>query len=327
MRMTILAGLSEIVLLAAVNVCGQTVATNKLAAHTYEVPGGFLPEREPDGNTYVLEGKSGLTVIDTGRHPEHRLAIEALARQLHKPVVAIVNTHWHLDHVSGNAGLRAAFPGLKVYASGAIDDALTGFLADSAVESRHYLASGKVNATTAEEMRLDLATIENGTALKPDVVIDGTRDVTLGGLKLRLHLAKDAATAGDVWVFDAATQTVFVGDLVTFPAPFLDTACSQGWSDALAEVEKTPFRNAAPGHGPVLTRVDFEGYRKAFDALMACSKTEAKAESCADAWIDATAAMGGLSSNDKARGREMTVYYVSDVLRANGGNSKYCAKR
>jgi glyoxylase-like metal-dependent hydrolase (beta-lactamase superfamily II) len=291
------------------------------------VPGGFLPGREPDGNTYVLRGNKGLTVIDTGRHAAHREKIEALADSLHAPVVAIINTHWHLDHVSGNPELRAKYPGVKVYASAAINDALTGFLADSAAQARRALQEQKLDAVTQEEMRIDLATFDNGAALKPDVVVESSRDVVLGGLRLELHLAKDAATAGDLWVYDPATRMAFVGDLVTFPAPFLDTACSSGWSAALTDVSKTTFERAAPGHGPVLSRAEFATYRGAFDALIACSASKTSAGSCADAWIGAVAPLGKLTAEEKAQGREMTVYYVADVLRPNGGNSRYCAKK
>ncbi len=305
---------------------GHAEDTPKLAAKIYEIPGGILPGRQPDGNTYVIEGKHGLTVIDTGRHPDHRLAIETLAKQLHKPIVAIINTHWHLDHVSGNPGLKATYPNAKVYASSAIDGALTGFLVDSADEARKAIDSGKLDASTVEEIRLDLATVEHGEALKPDVVVDGPRRITDGGVRLDLHLAKDAATAGDVWVFDPTSKVVFVGDLVTFPAPFLDTACGQGWISALEEVEKISFRQVAPGHGPVLTRAELERYHGAFDALLVCSKTTAKAGVCADAWVGAVADMGKMSAEDKAQAHGMTAYYVSDVLRPNGGNSKYCAK-
>src|SRR4051812_44819201 len=97
-----------IALLWVGSVCAQSAPL--IAPHTYEVPGGFLPGREPDGNTYVLKGKGGLTLIDTGRHAAHRAKIEALAGELHAPVVAIVNTHWHLDHVSGNPELRSKYP-------------------------------------------------------------------------------------------------------------------------------------------------------------------------------------------------------------------------
>lgn len=49
-----------------------------------------------------------------------------------RPIVAIVNTHWHLDRdVSGNRRVKAAYPGARLYTTRAIDRALAdgGFLA------------------------------------------------------------------------------------------------------------------------------------------------------------------------------------------------------
>ena len=106
-----------------------STAVPLIAPHTYEIAGGMVPGREPDGNTYILEGPSGLTVIDTGRHAAHRIKIENFAAEKRAPIVAVINSHWHLDHVSGNIGLRKAYPNVKVYASAAVNEALTGFLA------------------------------------------------------------------------------------------------------------------------------------------------------------------------------------------------------
>jgi hypothetical protein len=55
----------------------------------------------------------------------------------------VINSHWHLDRVSRNIGLRKDYPGMKVYASAAISEALTGFLAKSAESSRKTLAGDK----------------------------------------------------------------------------------------------------------------------------------------------------------------------------------------
>src|SRR4051794_33232491 len=118
-----------------------------IAPHTFKITGEVIPGREPDGNTYLLESKKGLTVIDTGRHESHRKKIELFAQQRGVPIVAVINSHWHLDHVSGNIGLRKAYPGIKVYGSGAINDALTGFLAKSAESSRQMLSTGKLDPT------------------------------------------------------------------------------------------------------------------------------------------------------------------------------------
>jgi len=185
--------------------------------------------------------------------------------------VAVINSHWHLDHVSGNIGLRKAYPGIKVYGSGAINDALTRFLAKSAESSRQMLATGKLDPVEREELTTDLATIASGEALKPDVVLSHAETLAIGGRKLQIHVAKDAATAADVWVFDPSSGVVFVGDLVTFPAAFLDTACANGWKKALEEVERVPFRIVAPGHGPLLSRKHFRAYFQAFEKLLSCS--------------------------------------------------------
>ena len=108
------------------------------------VPGGFPPDRQPDGNSVIFAAPEGLIVVDTGRHSSQREAILALARAQKKEIVAIVNTHWHLDHVSGNPDLRAAYPGLRVYASDAIDGALKNFFPSSVKDSAAYLDDPKI---------------------------------------------------------------------------------------------------------------------------------------------------------------------------------------
>jgi glyoxylase-like metal-dependent hydrolase (beta-lactamase superfamily II) len=77
--------------------------------------GAILPGRGPDGNTIVFDAPEGLVVVDTGRHDWHSAAILALARERGRPIVAILNTHWHLDHSSGNGRIKAAFPDAPVY--------------------------------------------------------------------------------------------------------------------------------------------------------------------------------------------------------------------
>ncbi len=210
--------------------------------------------QQPDGNSIVMIGPRGSVVFDTGRHKAQSDAIEALLRETGKPLVAIVNSHWHLDHVSGNPRLKADYPQAQVWASDAIDGALTGFLKRGADDNRAAIAEGKASAAELDERKIDLATVEAGTNLKPDHVVTGTRAVKLGGRRLELHLARRAATEGDVWLYDPAHKRAIVGDLVTFPAPFLDNRLPQGLEGrtrrgcghALRVTRPRPW----PGHGP-----------------------------------------------------------------------------
>jgi len=296
----------------------------EVAPGTWMIPGGILPDRQPDGNSVVFEAPEGLVVVDTGRHAWHREAILSLARQQKKGIVAIVNTHWHLDHVSGNPQLRAAYPDLRVYSSDAIDRALTGFLRASAADSAAYLDDPKIPEETRADIRDDLLTIENGAALKPDVVISASGTTTFGGLALSVSLVTDAVTAGDVWLYDPKRRVAVLGDLVTVPAPFLDTACPQGWKAALDEVAATPFEVAIPGHGAPMTRAQFLLYQAAFEGFIDCSATTVAGDDCAARWADSIGPLLGEDPLERKRARGMAAYYV-ELLRANGGRSKHCA--
>jgi glyoxylase-like metal-dependent hydrolase (beta-lactamase superfamily II) len=294
----------------------------RVSQRIWLIPGGILPNRQPDGNTVVFDdSQGGLVVMDTGRHKWHRDAILEFALIRHMPIVAIINSHWHLDHVSGNPDLKRAYPNAKVYASRAINDALKGFLAKSAAASRKYLETGKLPPETQEDIRNDIATVEKGAALVPDVPIDASRVVAFGNLKLHLNLAPNAATAGDVWVYDPASRVAAVGDLVTLPAPFLDTACPEGWRLALTRIWATPFQIAIPGHGAPMNRAAFARYRRAFEAVIDCSRTARTKADCAAEWVNNVRPMLG---PDPTGAQSMTEYYVQDVLRANGGKSPSC---
>ncbi len=298
-------------------------APQQVATGVWLVPGGIRPNRQPDGNSVIFDAPAGLVVVDTGRHSWQREAIVALARSQQKKIVAIVNTHWHLDHVSGNPDLRAAYPGLRVYASNAIDGALENFFPSSVQESAGYLDDPQIPQETRDDIRGDLLTIRNGAALRPDEVISVSGTMKLGGRPLRVNLAHDAATAGDVWLYDGKSRVAVLGDLVTLPAPFLDTACPDGWKVALQQVSDTPFELAIPGHGGPMTRAQFVLYQTAFDAFIECSNSERTKDECAKGWADSIGVLLAGDPAERQRARGMAAYYVG-LLRANGGRSKFC---
>lgn len=287
------------------------------------IAGGTREDRQPDGNTVVFDAPRGLIVVDTGRHAWHRNAIVGLARERREDVVAIVNTHWHLDHVSGNPALRQAYPKVRVYASDAIDGALTGFLARSAHESAEYLQDESIPAPMREDIAADAATVANGATLRPDVVIDRPSLQDIGGRTLDVRLARDAVTAGDVWLYDSRSKIAVLGDLVTLPAPFLDTACPQGWLDALQDVEGTDFQTAIPGHGAPMSRAQVAVYRNALAAFIACAASNEPKAKCSAGWLQAAAPLLSGEADESAHAQSLTNYYV-DMLRANGGRSEYC---
>lgn len=284
-------------------------APTRLDATTWLVPGGFEAGHQPDGNSIVLIAPKGAIVVDTGRHTAHVAAIESVLARTGKPLAAIINTHWHLDHTSGNLALRARHPGVAVYASDAIDGALTGFLKSSAADARAALDHGDIPAPMADDVRADLATTAAGEGLRPDHVVAASVNVRIAGRTLRLNLARHAATAGDIWLVDARAKRVMAGDLVTLPVPFLDTACPAGWRAALDRVAATPFRTLVPGHGAVMDRAQFSTWWRAFGGFLDCGTDASKpVASCAAEWTDYAVTV--VPAVDQKRTSAMAHYYA-----------------
>lgn len=282
------------------------------------IPGGFPPGRQPDGNTVVLATRDGLVVFDTGRHRSHTQKIVDHAAALKQPVVAIINSHWHLDHISGNIPLREQFPAAAVYShGGALENARATFLASGRESNRKLLDDPKTTPEIIDEIHIDAATVDQGEKLLPTVSIESDRTLTIGGRQLELHVAKGASD-GDIWVYDPAAKLVMTGDLITFPAPFLDTPCPKAWSEGLDAVLATPFVRAVPGHGRELTRTEVMLYRDAFNALVECARGQAEPIACADAWANAASPMQENPENDFKYARGMSRNYVENVLRKDG---------
>jgi hypothetical protein len=232
------------------------------------VPGGIPPDRQPDGNSVIFAAPAGLIVVDTGRHSSQREAILALARAQKKEIVAIVNTHWHLDHVSGNPDLRAAYPGLRVYASDAIDGALENFFPLSARDSAAYLDDPQIPQETRDDIRGDLLTIQNGAALRRDEVIPASGTMTLGGRPLAVKLARDAATAGDVWLYIPGHggpvtraqfqlyQTAFGAYIECSNSERTKDECAKGWTDSIGALLADDPLEQQRAHGMAAYYVD-----------------------------------------------------------------------
>ena len=285
------------------------------------VPGSNAAGRQPDGNSILIDAQQGFILIDTGRHRAHQEAILAAARLRGKPIVAIVNTHWHLDHSGGNEEIRAAFPAAPLYASNAVDGALRGFLRTSRADAEAYLRSGKASPEIAEDIALDMAAIDNPGALRPSIPVTGSTSTGIGGRKLELNLAPFAATEGDVWLYDRRSRVLIAGDLVVAAAPYLDTACPEGWRKALDSIVARNFRILVPGHGAPMNKPQFLKWRRAFTNLLNCAASTAANAACIAGWRrDASVFIPAEKNTDG-----LIAYYLETRLRAAPDErQRYC---
>src|SRR3954467_10294894 len=89
----------------------------KLADGIYEIRHPDAPDTFPQGNTTVIIGERGVFVVDSCLLPSSaRQDIAQIKQWTDKPVMFLLNTHWHFDHTLGNATYAAAFPGLQIIA-------------------------------------------------------------------------------------------------------------------------------------------------------------------------------------------------------------------
>jgi len=274
--------------------------------------GAYVLGEQPDGNSIVIHAPRGAIVIDTGRHPAHLDAVMAEAAVGGKPLAAVINTHWHLDHVGGNPAIRRAHPGVPIYATDAIQGALAGFLANYRRQLEEQIAA-QPDADKQQPSRAEIALIDSGQALAPDHVVSQSGPLQLAGRRLELHVERNAHTGGDIWIVDPAARLVIAGDLVVLPTPFLDTSCPAHIASALDRIATVRFDRLAPGHGPALTRVEFDRYRAAYANLLACANSAATTQTCAAGWRGDLGSL--LPEADHKTADALIGYYMGAILR------------
>ena len=256
-----------------------------LAEGVWLLPGSFDRGRQPDGNSLLLQGRDGLVIVDSGRHADHAAALIAWAVERGQPLRAVINTHWHLDHLGGNIELRRFAPGLRAYGSIALREAVERRMPESEVELRGMLADPATDDQTRRMVEIDLALYAGRANFLPDEHVDGPAHAVDNGGRRHRDGVQRGVSGGDVWVLDQASGVLAVGDFVTLPVPFFDTACPAQWQASMRRLEAIPFERVLPGHGPIMSRDEFKRYLGALDRLLSCAASDRTVAECSTGWI------------------------------------------
>ena len=305
------------------------LASAAVSASTKSEPYHLIPGRVPldwqgpDGNTVVLDAPRGLIVIDTGRSPMHAQAILNYAKARGRPIAAILNTHWHLDHTTGNADLRAAFPKAEVYATPAIEGALVGFLGRNRAQADKMLADPKVPEGQKAQLLRGRDRTDHPDKLRPTRPVLRSSKMTIAGRTFDVRVAPFAASEADLWLYDPKSKVAVVGDLVVDIVPFMDTACPDGWAKALDDIARVPFQTIIPGHGAPMDRADFLQWRAAYWNLLNCGRSKADKAVCVAGWKKDAAKFIDEAHRDYAG--LAADYYIDSRLRSSPEEQqKYC---
>lgn len=185
-------------------------------------------------NPCCIIGASDVAVIDTsGSFAMGRDLHEAIKQITDKPIRHVINTHMHPDHVMGNAAFKA--------------DGVT-FVGHYKLPAALY-ARKESYLTNARE-RLGEASFKGTEIIPPTVLVKDTLDLDLGNRVITLTARPTAHTDNDLTIFDHATGTFFLGDLLfSGHIPTLDGSIV-GWLDLIPVLMREKAERAVPGHGP-----------------------------------------------------------------------------
>ncbi len=185
-------------------------------------------------NIGFIVGERCVAVIDTGGSTRIGRALRAAIRAATgRPICFVINTHGHVDHVLGNCAFAADRPRFVGHAllPAAIAQSRSFFLS-------HYAADLDQPATAQQ-------------IIAPDLLVERTLDLDLGGRRLHLRAWPAAHTDSDLSVWDMRTETLWTGDLLFRKRlPALDGSAT-GWIAVIDELAKLHPQRTVPGHGPI----------------------------------------------------------------------------
>ena len=212
------------------------IKTTDLGNKTYRLEG-------QGGNITIAVGTDGIIMVDGQFAPLSAKIKAAIAAISPLPIKYVINTHYHGDHVGGNAAFHK--DGATIVAHDNI---------------RIRMAAGTTNALNGNK-----TPPAEADALPTETFMVGGTKVQVGGRVAEVNHVYTAHTDGDTWVYFPDANVLALGDVFTRNYPNLDWG-SGGTIDGMVLANERYLKAAndqtkvVPGHGPLATKANIQEF-------------------------------------------------------------------
>lgn len=215
----------------------------------------YMLRTRAGGNHAVCKGDDGTVLVDTDYTGLGEKIKTAVAGITDRPVNYVINTHWHFDHVGGNAWFKK--------------------------EGALIVAHENVRKRMAEDQHIDIIDTDvqaSPIEALPDITFSSSITLRMNGEEIQVRHFPNAHTDGDGVVHFPASNVIHTGDLFFNPGyPFIDVSNGGNVNGVIAALEQILLlcddeTKIIPGHGPLSDRKglkDYLGMIKEFRSIIA----------------------------------------------------------
>lgn len=228
------------------------------------------------GNAGIVALGARTLVFDTFLTPAAARDLRAAAEVLTGQSVAyVINSHYHMDHIHGNA----VFDDATIITTGKTRERIANRGAEILARMREHpddLASldaeiaSAVTPELADDLRVQqgdyralYAALHELALRLPDITFE--QRLTLHGSQRTVEALSYGGghTSSDAFLYLPAERIAFLGDLLGVRMhPSFGQADLEQWDEILERIEALDIQTVVPGHGPVGTLADVAALRE-----------------------------------------------------------------